>query len=617
MNPRLLCGVVLLTVGCSGNDNSDNGGDTGGTSGAANGGLGGTGATSTGAQPGGGGVSPGGTTNGGTGNVTFGNGGTAQAAGGSGVGGAANGGAPNGGTGNGGTAGAGNGGTAGAGNGGTAGAANGGTAGMGAGGAPPDTSQSVLERNKHPSRDGYFVQPALTVAAAQKMAKDTGFAPSFDGNMWASPLYIENGPAGKGAFFAVTTTNNVYALDETTGGIAWMHNIGSSPTANGPDAPCGSIHPLGIISTPVIDATARVIYVAGAIGTSSIMRHEVHALSLDDGTEKAGWPVIIDGTSGATTFSPQPQNQRSALSLVNGTLYVAYGGHVGDCGNYHGWVFGIDTKDPTKKGGWATLGRGEGIWASGGMASDGNGVFAVTGNNTAGANDHMQSDSEQVVRITGLGVLNRSNANLYFPASWRSMDSGDQDFGSASPVYISVPGATPSHFVAAASKDGHLYLLDPANLGGMGGHKVDFKVANGSNTIHTAPGSYTTAMGTYFMLGTDGGGACPAGGPSGKVVMGVRIPPGSPPKPVVAWCAASGGGVPGPIATSTDGTANPIVWYMSGSTLQGVDGDTGKSVFSGKGSDACSGVEQWTSLIAAKGRIISGADGKLCSYSPH
>ena len=72
---------------------------------------------------------------------------------------------------------------------------------------------------------------------------------------------------------------------------------------------------------------------AGAIGTSSIMRHEVHALSVDDGMEKAGYPITVTGTSGGTTFTPPPQNQRSALSLVNGILYVAYGGHVGDCGD--------------------------------------------------------------------------------------------------------------------------------------------------------------------------------------------------------------------------------------------------------------------------------------------
>ena len=184
-------------------------------------------------------------------------------------------------------------------------------------------SQSVLERNRNPSRDGHFPQPTLTKAAAATMAATPGFTANFTGTMFASPLYLENGPGGKGVFFAVTTGNDVYALDETTGAIVWQHNIGSSPQDSG--AGCGGIHPIGIESTPVIDAASRTIFVAGAIGTATISRHEVHALSVDDGTEKAGWPVDVSTVpaSGGTTFMPQPANQRSALSLVGGTLYVA------------------------------------------------------------------------------------------------------------------------------------------------------------------------------------------------------------------------------------------------------------------------------------------------------
>jgi hypothetical protein len=219
-----------------------------------------------------------------------------------------------------------------------------GTGGKGTAGAPAG-DYSVLERNKHANRDGAFVEPTLTTAVAATLVKTADFNGTFTGNMWASPLYSATGPGPSGAFFAVTTGNDVFALDGATGAMLWKKNIGSSPQSSG--AGCGSIHPVGIISTPVIDAAAGTIYVAGAIGTAQIDRHEVHALAIMDGTERPGYPVTVTGTSGGTTFTPPPQNQRSALSLVNGTLYVAYGGHVGDCGNYHGWVFGIDTKDPT------------------------------------------------------------------------------------------------------------------------------------------------------------------------------------------------------------------------------------------------------------------------------
>jgi hypothetical protein len=567
--------LCLLAVACSGSSHpgeetdaaAGQGSESGGASGSTGNGGSGTGATSNGGASNGGAL-PGGSANGGAG-----------------PGGSSNGGASNG------------------------GASTGGASPGGAGNV--DTTPSVLERNKHANRDGAFVDAKFTKDAAGKLVKTSGFDGSFMGNMWASPLYLEKGPGGKGVFFAVTTGNDVYALDETTGAVVWTKNIGSSPTANG--VSCGSIHPLGIVSTPAIDGAAGTIYVAGAIGTSSISRHEVHALSIMDGAERSGYPVNVNVKSGATTFSPPPQNQRSALSLVNGTLYVAYGGHVGDCGPYHGWVVGIDTKDPTKIGGWATLGQGEGIWAAGGMASDGNGVFAVTGNSTAGASDHMMSDSEEVVRITGLGVLDRSNKNLYFPTSWRSMDSADADFGASSPLYLSLPGSTPDHVVAAISKNGHFYLLDPQNLGGMAGHLVDFTIASGNMSIHTAPAAYTTSKGVHVVLSTDGGAACPAGGASGRVVMSVLLAPGSPAKPSVEWCAPLGGTVTAPISTTTDGASNAVVWYISNGTLKGVDGDTGASVYSS--TDSCSGVREWTSPIAAKGRIIAGGDGHLCSWS--
>jgi hypothetical protein len=502
----------------------------------------------------------------------------------------------------------------GGGSGGRASSGSGGGNGPTAGTSAAPTGASVLERNNHPSRDGHFVQPTLTKAAAATMAKDT-FAANFTGNMWASPLYFENGPGGKGLFFSVTTGNDVFALDEASGAIVWMKHLGDSPTANG--VSCGNIHPLGILSTPVIDAASRTIYVAGAIGTTSIARHEVHALAVDDGTERTGWPVDVSKLSaGSLKFAPPPHNQRSALSLVNGIVYVAYGGHVGDCGDYHGWVVGIDAKDPTKTGAWASLGaKGEGIWAAGGMASDGTSVFAITGNNTAGVADHATSDGEEVVRITGLGTFDRADKNLYFPMSWRTMDSQDADFGASSPLYLSIAGATPANYVVAISKDGHMYLLDSANLGGMAGHVVDFSVAMGAMSIRTVPAAYTTAMGTHVVFSADGGARCPAGGPTGKVVMSVLIPPGSPPAPKVAWCATLSGSA-APIATTTDGQSEAIVWYMSGGKLTGVDGDTGAVVFNG-GADTCTAIRQWTSPIAVKGRIVVGGDGHLCSWSVH
>jgi hypothetical protein len=474
------------------------------------------------------------------------------------------------------------------------------------------TGSSVLERNNHPSRDGAFVEPALTRAAAANMAATAGFTAVFTGAMWASPLFFENGPGGKGVFIAVTTSNDVIALDETTGSVVWMRNIGMPAGKTG--AGCGNISPLGILSTPVIDPVKRTVYVAGAIGDANgITSHVATAISVDDGSVRAGWPVDISSKLG---FDPKPHNQRSALSLVKGILYVPYGGHIGDCGAYHGRVVAINTADPTTVNGWATAGAGEAIWAAGGMASDGTNVFAITGNRTGGGGAH--ADSEEVVRISGMGVLDKSTPkNFFFPTTWATMDGSDADFGANSPVYLNVAGATPAALLMALAKDGHFYLLDATNLGGADGSTplANLMVSNGAMSIHTAPASYTSTMGVHVIFSTDTGAQCPGGG-TGEVVMSVSVPAGAPPVPKALWCAPITGGPAAPISTTTDGTNEPIVWVMSGNKLMGFDGDTGAVVFNG-GNDTCAGVRKWTSPIAVKGRIVVGADNQLCSWSPH
>jgi hypothetical protein len=72
-----------------------------------------------------------------------------------------------------------------------------------------------------------------------------------------------------------------------------------------------------------------------------------------------------------------------------------------------------------------------------------------------------------------------------------------------------------------------------------------------------------------------------------------------------------------PISTTSDGMSDAIVWFVysdNGGLLTAVDGDTGKVLFA-ETKSTCGNIHNMTSPIAAKGRIIVGADGKLCSWS--
>ena len=495
---------------------------------------------------------------------------------------------------------------------------------------------SVTQWGGDLAHTSHWVHPSFTKANAAKIAMDTFTAPTpaadyagnFKGEVSAIPLYLAGASGGAGVYIAVTTQNDVYAFNETTGAQVWKHNIGANLGKAG--SVCGTPAVHGIVSTPVIDEKTRTLYVIGGMTDG---HYEVHALNADTGmpvTSPAGFPVSSTKfKAGSVTFNATPQSQRSALSLVNNILYVAFGGYCGDMGDYKGWVQAIDVTDPSKLGAWATQDpRQGGIWNPGGMPSDGNGVFAVTSNVAAATgSDHSTSDSNEVIRITGLGVGNRDAKNMFFPTEWATpMNSKDLDFGSSSPTWITIPNSTPSTVMVAPAKNGRVYFLDKDNLGASLGQFADMAVADTmSQSVYTAPTVYTSAMGAWAAITTGSGSQCPSPvGTNNGSVMAFSFTPGSPPTPKIAWCAKTGtDGTTthrSPISTNSAGTADPIVWMLDGSKLKGFDGDTGAVVFDG-GSGTCAGVHGFTTLIQANGRILamgdSGGQAHICSWSVH
>jgi hypothetical protein len=505
----------------------------------------------------------------------------------------------------------------------TASAGSGGTtsASSGTGGGAPE-GESVLQRNKHATRDGHYVQPLLTLTAAAKMAVDPSFnVTAVQGHVYAQPLYVENGPGGKGTFYVATEDDNVTAVSELDGSMVWTKSMGTAAGASG--AGCGNIQPLGITGTPYIDLPSRTMFLDASIGTAStVQKHMIHALSIDDGTEMAGFPFDTSTLSAAgTTFNPALQNERGAVIVVNGVIYVPYGGHAGDCGQYRGWVIGVPIANPSGAKAFATAVRGGGIWAPGGLASDGVDVFATTGN-TFGASTWSQG--EAILRMKAGPVYSGLPADFFTPSNWQPLDAGDIDLGGSGPVLVDVPGATPSKLVVALGKNGVAYLLDRSNLGGTGtgngttGEGVaSAKVA--SNAIINAAASYPNAAGAVVVFRTNNGGSgtsCPAG-MSGDLVA-IQITAAAPPTISTLWCV-SAHGQGSPIVTTTDGTGSPVVW-IAGSEgsqqLYGYDGATGATVFGGgAASDKLPNkIRRFLSPIAVKGRIVVAADSALYAF---
>ncbi len=499
----------------------------------------------------------------------------------------------------------------------------------------------VLMMHNHINRDGTFIDGAITFSTAPTFDVDTTFDGTVSGDVYASPLYVESGVHGAGTFFVVTENDMVYALDEQTGAVDWQTDLGPPATQTGT---CGNIRPIGITGTPAIDLTTRLMVLDGVVGGLDggfLSTHKIYALSIDTGA--VAWSLDVSTQSfGSLPFTPNLQQQRGGVLILNGTAYVAYGGNDGDCDAYHGWVVGVPLSGVGAEA-WATTAQGAGIWGAGGPSSDGQSIFVTTGN---GHNDMTSwGESEGLFRLGPGPTYNGSNLDAstkdYFsPYTWEYLDVEDLDLSGSAPLVIDAPSMTPSALVLAQGKDGNLYLLRRDDLGGIAtpGRPANVGSINlftDSGKIINAAASATADGTTYVVVRPNGFGtqsnstACP--GTPGDIVV-VKLDPTAPQKMSVAWCGSSAG-VGSPSITTSNGNDDALVWVFSANsgngpisasrpdatgqsglgTLFAWNLATGAPVLSGR-TQPIQHVRSLTTPIAVHGRIFVGGDGQLHAF---
>src|SRR5262249_51518838 len=327
--------------------------------------------------------------------------------------------------------------------------------------AAANAQVNVTQHHNHPSRDGLYIDPAFTAAAAANLTRDMNFSGAIVGNVYAQPLYIDDGPGGRPTIIAATESNNVYALDAVDGSIIWERNVGDPVPAN--DVPCTIFDPLGITSTPVVDLASRALFLAAMTTPDGgqTKKHFIISLNVDTGDINPGWPVDVETVSyHGINFIPVIQLQRAALGIVGNIVYVGYASH-SDCSLYHGWLVGVPIDTPASVMAWATDAIGGGIWGVGGVASDGKNPFVTTGNtfNTA-----TWGGGEAVIRFQPGPIFSGDPSDYWAPTNWQSLDTQDNDIGSSGALLVDVPGATPSHLVVAMGKNTKAYLVNRDNL---------------------------------------------------------------------------------------------------------------------------------------------------------
>jgi len=476
----------------------------------------------------------------------------------------------------------------------------------------PAPGQSVLTYHNTADRQGLYTVPGLTDAAAAGM--HLGFKATVSGNVYAQPLYWK--VAGKpGLIIVATESNLVYALNANSGAVVWRTQL-APPVPSSSNLPCGDISPEGVTGTPVIDPASQRLYLDATTYQNSLPRHKIYALSLADGKIVPNWPLNVDNAMAKrhARFTSELQGERSALQFFKGKLYITYGGRAGDCGSSTGAIYrGVTVEvtpsaTPAISGSWETRAARGGIWSQGGATSDGTSLFVTTGN-TSGAN--IWGDGEAVIRLMPGLARSTDRANFFTPSNWKDLDNQDADLGGTAAFPFSVnTGAGKLNRLLAMGKNGRVYLLSAANLGGIGHALQDVQESN--SRIITGPAAYEGPRGTWVAFTNLAGLQSSCSGNSVTMLRVTANPDhiGSP------WCAPLNGSG-SPIITTSNGVADPIVWVVGAegdNELHAFDALNGQVLFNGGGT-GMGGLHRYGTLIAANRHLYVAADNALYAFT--
>jgi hypothetical protein len=316
------------------------------------------------------------------------------------------------------------------------------------------------------------------------------FSCPIDGYVYAQPLYVPNlaipGNGIHNVVFVATEKDSVFAFDADTKPCVqlWQASLipgGSQPIAfPNLDVTGSDLVPfVGITGTPVIDERASTLFVVAATQTIALnpsYSHMLYALDLATGSK-----IQLAGVGTARTpdviFNSLLENQRPALLLDNGTVYIAFGSYGGQCAGestceYHGWLFGYDSSSLQQTGVFDVTPNAiqGGIWQSGGGPSvdPNHNLFVVTGN---GPPNEGKNYSDSFLRMGTNGGL--SVTDYFIPCDQGQGSSVNPNAllqsGSSAPVLVPDSADSPAqpHLLIGGSKEGFLYVVNRDAMGGF------------------------------------------------------------------------------------------------------------------------------------------------------
>jgi hypothetical protein len=319
-----------------------------------------------------------------------------------------------------------------------------------------------------------------------------------DGYAYAQPLYVSNlaipGNGTHNVIFVATEKDTMFAFDADANANPcvplWQTSLippgeQAVPTPELVGITSRDIVPfIGITGTPVIDPSSSTLLLYVVAKTESIptitnfnpvYHQRLFALGLATGRPIPATGMEISTPATLTPgFSALRENQRAALLLDKGNVYIAFASHGGQS-DYHGWLFGYDASTMRQTSIFDTTpggAPGGGIWQSGGGPSvDSNhNVFVVTGNGIFDANlgGPVFNYGDSFLRLSSTGGL--TVTDYFTPCDQATLASADKDLGSSAPVLLPDLTGPTSHpnLIMGAAKNGSMYLVDRDTLGGYG-----------------------------------------------------------------------------------------------------------------------------------------------------
>ena len=335
----------------------------------------------------------------------------------------------------------------------------------------------VLTQHNDSARTGAnLTETILTPANVNPLHFGMLFKHVVDDQVYSQPLIATHLKINGGmhdVVFITTVNNSVYAFDAndaTATAPIWHVNFGTPSNLHSYDYGCTDMNGnMGIVGTPVINDTKTALYVVALTKSGGHFEQRLHALDLTTGADLPQSPIVIQ----APDFDPLMQNQRPALFLSHGNLYVGYASHC-DKEPYHGFLLSYDAATLKQLGVFNTSPAGEGasIWQSGqapAVDADGN-IYLVTGNGSWNGTDQW---SESFLKLDPQLKL----LDWFTPTNHVDLDKTDDDLDSSGATLI--PGTT---LVLGGGKRGVLYVLDTRHLGQLGDeHALQHFPATGSH----------------------------------------------------------------------------------------------------------------------------------------